>query len=121
MNEQQLQARKDFSRAGFALLAMGITVVILQILLGFLVLEGTPIGDAEWMIWLLTFAPMYLAAMPVGIALLKRIPADPHPKEKSVSSAFSSCFSCACPSCTAAISLAQSCPPCSPAAPQKMP
>lgn len=82
MNEQQLQARKDFSRTGFALLAMGITVVILQILLGFLVLEGTPIGDAEWMIWLLTFAPMYLVAMPVGIALLKRIPTDPHPKEK---------------------------------------
>ena len=74
-------ARRSFSRVGF-----GVFTILLLVLLGQLGL--TLAAEARfpqaytnpWGIWLLTFGPQYLLAVPVGLLLLRRIPA--HAPEK---------------------------------------
>lgn len=85
MEEKILLAKKDFSRMGFALLVIGVVTTILQVLLALLwngVLYDTPLGELEIMRWILTTAPMYLVAMPVGLLLMKKIPAESMPAQK---------------------------------------
>lgn len=85
MNEVTLQARKDFSRIGLSLFAIGICTVVLQFFLSFLwtvTTAGTPLQTSEWALWLLTYAPMYLIAMPVGVWMMRKVPVEDHPGQK---------------------------------------
>lgn len=85
MTDQIPQAKKDFSRIGLALFTIGGLTTALQLLLSALwatSLRGTPVGDAEWMMWVLNFAPMYLIAVPVGLLMMKKVPADMQPGTK---------------------------------------
>ena len=82
MEETVIQAKKHFSRIGFSLLAIAAITSVLQLFFSFLwavTLMGTPLGDAEWMTWLITFAPMYLIAVPVGLWIMKKVPAETVP------------------------------------------
>ncbi len=74
--EELKQARRTFSRVGFSFAAIFLVTFGLQILLMVLakVLEPSW-SNAGWMPWLVSFVPMYLVAVPIGILLLKKIPA----------------------------------------------
>lgn len=79
MTEQNLQAKKDFSRAGFALLALALVATVLQLLLSALAAALFPAGSGEipeWLVWVLTFAPIYLGGMPAALLILRKIPAE---------------------------------------------
>ena len=79
-------AKKTFSRLGFALVAILLSSFVAQNLM---VLVPVLIWGADnWFItsstgmWISTFAPIYLVAMPVGLLILKKIPvAAPEAKQ----------------------------------------
>lgn len=69
-------AKKDFSRIGFAMVILVTVTSGLQILLGNLGSLWFPaLMDSSWGLWLLTFVPQYLVAMPLAWLLLRRVPA----------------------------------------------
>ncbi len=78
-NTTLLPAKRDFSRLGWALLAMSVSATLMQFLLAFLfelLISSYPaLMEADWLYWLMTFLPIYLVAMPLGIAMMKKIPA----------------------------------------------
>ena len=79
MVENMLQARKDFSRFGLALFAIGGITVILQLLLSLmlqLLPEDSAVFNLEIMFWILNMGPMYLVAVPVGLLMMKKIPVE---------------------------------------------
>lgn len=72
------EAKKHFSRLGlsaFAILGLGTAV---QILLISVVNAVCPqwLGHS-WGMWLVTFAPLYLVAVPIGLLLIRKVPAKP--------------------------------------------
>jgi membrane protease YdiL (CAAX protease family) len=85
MTENVLQARKDFSRFGFALFTVGIITTVLQLVVGIIwgaFFMESPLAEMEIMQWLLTMAPMYLIAVPIGLLMMKKIPAQSQEKQK---------------------------------------
>ena len=84
MTERMIQARKDFSRMGHALLALGSITTVLQILLSLLLKSlppDSPVRQMELMRWILSVGPMYLVAIPVSLLLMRKIPAETCPAE----------------------------------------
>jgi membrane protease YdiL (CAAX protease family) len=79
-------ARKTFRTIGFVLLTMTALAMGFQLLLkyGVPALTGKSISSDEstWLKWLAAFAPVYVVAVPVGIALFRRIPAELPQKNK---------------------------------------
>ena len=71
--------REVFSRIGFALLAVVGVSTVLQIvaLTAFMVLERQGIGwiHTSWAMWAYTFVPVYVFAIPIGVWLMRRVPA----------------------------------------------
>jgi membrane protease YdiL (CAAX protease family) len=85
MTENVLQARKDFSRFGFALFTVGIITTVLQLVVGIIwgaFFMESPLAEMEIIQWLLTMAPMYLIAVPIGLLMMKKIPAQSQEKQK---------------------------------------
>ena len=82
--EQDLKsARRSFSRVGFGFLTILVIVVLVQVgvfVAAYLWFPG--IFTSEWGIWLMTFAPQYLLAIPLGLLVLRRAPAHPPKKQK---------------------------------------
>lgn len=69
------KAKQDFSTVGFSVFAVLIVASLFQLALGFGAGTFFPnLLETFWGQWLLTFAPMYLAAFPIGFALLRRVP-----------------------------------------------
>ena len=72
------EAKKHFSKLGvgtFAILGIGTAA---QLLLIHVVNSVWPqVMEHSWGIWLLTFAPIYLIAVPIGLLLLRKVPAKP--------------------------------------------
>ncbi len=66
--EEKKQARKQFSRLGWACFAIMTVMTVLQILL------MNVLPDAPWAKWVYSFAPIYLVAMPVGILIMRGMP-----------------------------------------------
>ena len=71
-------AKKQFSRLGmgaFVILGVG---TVAQILAGSLTAEFLPgLMQHPWGMWLVTFAPLYLIAVPLGLLILEKAPAKP--------------------------------------------
>jgi membrane protease YdiL (CAAX protease family) len=67
-------AKKTFSRAGLALFAIAAIATALQSAV-LLILKARGVSLEGWTLWLGTFAPLYLIAVPVGLLLFKKIPA----------------------------------------------
>ena len=85
MTEKMLQARKDFSRFGFGLFTIGIVTAALQFLLALVwnrFFRESALGQIELMRWILTLAPMYLIAIPLGLLVIKKLPAEAAEKQK---------------------------------------
>ena len=85
MIEDMLQAKKDYSRFSLALLAIAVVTTLLQFLLGFvlgLLPSASVWEEIEILRWILTIAPMYLVGYPVGLLLMRKIPAEAPGKQK---------------------------------------
>lgn len=72
------QAKRDFSRLGFALFAMFLVGQLGQGLLGIILNKVWPTyaEDVPVLYWVVLFAPIYLIALPVCLAILRKVPAD---------------------------------------------
>ena len=73
-DEELKQARRDFSRTGLA------TVLQLALVYG---LKNSPVLENPYVPWLITFAPLYLIAVPAGLLFLRRIPAH-RPEQRAL-------------------------------------
>ena len=72
------EAKKHFSRLGlgtFVILGLGSVVQILA--MGVVDRVFPQWMENSWGMWLITFAPLYLIAVPVGLLLLRKVPAKP--------------------------------------------
>ena len=72
------EAKKHFSRLGlgtFVILGLGSIVQILA--MGVVDTVWPQWMENSWGMWLITFAPLYLIAVPVGLLLLRKVPAKP--------------------------------------------
>lgn len=82
---EQRTVKRSYSRIGWALFAIAAATTVLQFLvstLWYIFTLGTPVAEAEWATWILTFAPMYLIAVPIGLAIMRTVPAEPGNTEK---------------------------------------
>ena len=78
--DANLDSRKAFSRIGWALtvilllssLLQGLWFAIPEIVMG----KGNWFSTSSWGLWLGTFVPIYLIGVPVGLLLLRNVPAD---------------------------------------------
>ena len=72
------EAKKHFSKLGigtFSILGIG---TVAQILLVYVIGAVCPqVMAHSWGMWLITFAPLYLIAVPIGLLLLRKVPAKP--------------------------------------------
>ncbi len=79
-------ARKAFSRIGIALSAILIVATVFQVLWGLIPTllwgEDNWWSSSSWGLWLSTFAPIYLIAVPIGLLLFKRIPGETPQQQK---------------------------------------
>ena len=70
--------RKTFSRIGWAFTAILVITTVLQMLWAFVPTliwgEDNWFIGSSWGIWLATFVPLYLVAIPVGLRILKPLP-----------------------------------------------
>lgn len=73
-------ARKAFSRIGLALCAILVLASLAQLLwvLIPMAIWGRPnwAVDSSWGMWLGTFVPLYLVAIPVGLLIMRKLPAQ---------------------------------------------
>ena len=72
------EAKKHFSRLGlgtFVILGLGAVVQILA--MGVVDRVFPQWMENSWGMWLITFAPLYLIAVPVGLLLLRKVPVKP--------------------------------------------
>lgn len=78
--------RKVFSRIGIALSVILIVATVFQVLWGLIPAllwgEDNWWSSSSWGLWLSTFAPIYLIAVPIGLLLFKRIPAEAPQQQK---------------------------------------
>ena len=71
-------AKKHFSKLGFGTFAiLGVGTVAQILLMGVANIVWPQWMDNSWGMWLLTFAPLYLIAVPVGLLLLRKVPVKP--------------------------------------------
>lgn len=69
-------ARKTFNRLGFGLFTIAAVTILLQILLGALTAAGLPVSENTWILWLITFAPLYLVGIPLGLLVMRKAPRE---------------------------------------------
>lgn len=84
--EKECSSRKKeytgnaFRRISLALLVIGITTIAIQSLLGFWVevfrKAGVPGLDNHWLLWFLSFLPLYCIAIPLGVLVMKGAPGE---------------------------------------------
>ncbi|MCD7745262.1 MAG: CPBP family glutamic-type intramembrane protease [Lachnospiraceae bacterium] len=69
-----IRARKTFSTLGFGCFAILAIASVLQIATAMLFPEWL---STSWGLWVYTFAPLYVAAVPVGLLIFRRVPVCP--------------------------------------------
>lgn len=74
-------AKRSFSRIGFALAAILVVGMVTQVAISAVILvffgSNSSVLSSSWVMWLLSFLPLYLVAIPVGLLILRRLPAQP--------------------------------------------
>ena len=77
-------AKKQFSRLGMGAFMILAVATVLQLAAAYIARVVYPNGDGpSWLLWVYTFAPMYLAAVPAGLLIMRKVPAMP-PKKHSL-------------------------------------
>ncbi|MBE6989898.1 MAG: CPBP family intramembrane metalloprotease [Ruminococcaceae bacterium] len=75
------QAKRAFSRLGLSAALILVVGTAVQLGLALLLNAVAPgWGSAAWGTWLVTFAPLYLVAVPVGLLVARDVPASPPEK-----------------------------------------
>ena len=73
-------ARKTFSRIGLAFCAVTLISTVLQLLCATLPRliwgEENPLTNSSWGIWVISFVPLYFVAIPIGLQILRGLPAQ---------------------------------------------
>lgn len=73
-------AKRSFSRIGFALAAILVVGMVTQVAISAVILvflgSNSSVLSSSWVMWLLSFLPLYLVAIPVGLLILRRLPAQ---------------------------------------------
>lgn len=73
-------ARKTFSRIGLALCAILVITLVLQLLLVTVPAQlwgkDNWLATSSWGTWIISFAPMYLVAIPVCLLIMQKLPAQ---------------------------------------------
>ncbi len=76
------EAKKRFSRLGQGVFVIYASAALFQLLfaavIGLVWPEG---GEPGWMLWLVTFVPMYVLAVPLGLLVIRKVPATPREKK----------------------------------------
>lgn len=75
MNEETFDlkpVRRVFSRVGLSLFVISAAAIILQLLW----FQVPGILDSSWGMWLGTFVPLYVVAVPLGLLVMKGLPAE---------------------------------------------
>ena len=76
--ENPATVKKQFSRLGLAIFAILGIGSLAQIALIAVVSDLYPQWmEHSWGMWLITFAPLYLLAVPIGLLILRKVPAKP--------------------------------------------
>ena len=74
-------AKKQFSRLGLGAFVILTAATALQLAAAYITKLVYPDGDGPpWLLWVCTFAPMYLAAVPAGLLVMRKAPAAPREK-----------------------------------------
>lgn len=75
----KLSPAQVFSKIGFALFIMSVVTILTQaILISILeIFKAQGIITSSWVLWLGSFLPLYLIGVPVGLFLLRQLPARP--------------------------------------------
>lgn len=81
-------ARKTYSTIGFSLTVVLLVATVLQIVWFALPAEGSWMTDSSWGYWLGSFLPLYLVAVPLGVLVMKRVPAQAPEQQKLPLKAF---------------------------------
>ena len=77
------EARKDFSTMGLGVFMILLAANLLQVAVGVVLGIANPAYELPgWLEWVLTAVPMYAVAMPVGMAVIGTIPAQPPETQK---------------------------------------
>lgn len=77
-------AKKQFSRLGLGAFMILAVATVLQLAAANIAGVVYPNGDGpSWLLWVYTFAPMYLAAVPAGLLIMRKVPTMP-PKKHSL-------------------------------------
>ena len=84
--EENLQMRTSaakacFSRLGAALVLIAVITSALQVVLGvaakvYMELTGVDLNSISWVMWAMTFVPLYAVGVPVGLTVLKGMSKD---------------------------------------------
>jgi len=89
-------AKKVFSRIGLALfliLALSTGVQLLMVpIISLIVGDSSWLVTASWGIWVATFVPIYAIAIPVGLLVMKKLPAQSPAKNKLTGKQFFICI-----------------------------
>lgn len=83
--EQITVAKKTYSRIGASLLVMGLVAMLISYLISLLLdtLEGRGYDvEASWIMWVVTFVPLYGIGIPVGLLILRKLPREEHSSQK---------------------------------------
>ena len=76
-------AKKQFSRLGLGAFVILAAATVFQLAAGYLAALAYPDGNGpSWLLWACTFAPMYLGAVPLGLLIIRTVPAAPREKHK---------------------------------------
>lgn len=74
---ETLTPKKSFSRLGLALFIVLAVTVVLQAAAGAVVTAASFEADVpSWVLWLANFLPLYAIAIPIGVAVMKKVPAQ---------------------------------------------
>lgn len=89
------QAKRTFSRLGLALTSVTIVGAVLQTIVLFALNHGDATISSTWF-WLGAFLPLYLVAIPCGVALMKKLPAEAPEEHKLGAGNFMTFFVISC-------------------------
>ena len=81
--EENKAAKKSFSKTGLFLFVYSIVSILVQLIIMVVVEKTDPsIMENEIITWLVTFAPMYLVALPLSMIVVRKVPCFKVDKEK---------------------------------------
>ena len=90
MKQKTLTPQKAFSRMGLALFVMLVVTTLVQAVcsgvVNVMAMQGNNLYETcPWLIWAISFLPLYVAGVPIGLAMMRRLPAVENPETASLS------------------------------------